>query len=77
VLPLDNTNWRASGPGGPCFQMKNVNYCRRTGGLHRRQDRRAGRQAAQKGGAAGCEKGQPCGPAFSAAQFNVQPAGPP
>jgi len=26
----DNTNWRAGRAGGPCFQLKNVNF----GGLH-------------------------------------------
>jgi len=34
---MDNTNWRG---GGPCFQMKNVNF----------------RRAAQKGEPAGCTK---------------------
>jgi len=34
------------------------------------------RRAAKKGGA-GCRKGQPSKAPFSAAQFNVQPAGPP
>jgi len=24
--PVDNTNWRVSRLGGPCFQMKNVNF---------------------------------------------------
>jgi len=64
--------------GGPCFQMKNEN-CRRAaqkirqnGGLHKK----AVRRAAKKDGA-GCRKGQPSGPLFPAAQFNVQPAGPP
>jgi len=37
--------------------MKNVNYWQ-TGGLHRRQDRRVGQRAAQKGSVAGCEKGR-------------------
>jgi len=44
----------------------------RAGGLHKK----AVRRAAKKCGA-GCRKGQPSGPPFSAAQFNVHPAGPP
>jgi len=39
------------------------------------EDRRAGRRAAEKGGA-GCRKGQLSGPPFSAAQLTVQPTGP-
>ena len=51
----DNTNWRA---GGLCFRMKNVNF-RRAGGLAGcTEDRLAGQWAAQKGGPAGCGKGQ-------------------
>jgi len=48
------------------------------------EERRAGRRAAQKGSAVGCEKGRDglqkrvdLWTAFSAAQFDVQPASPP
>jgi len=40
------------------------------------ENTRASQQAAEKGGAS-YKKGQPSGPPFSAAQLNVQPAGPP
>ena len=55
----DNTNWRAGGSGGLCFQMKNVNFRKaalktegRAGGLHKK----AVRRVAEKGGV-GCRKG--------------------
>jgi len=74
---MDNTNWRAGRAGGPCFQMKNVNFRRaalktegQAGGLHKK----AVRQVVEKGGAC-CRKGQPSGPPFSIGQLNVQPTG--
>jgi len=52
IITLDNTNWRAGGPDGPCFQMKNVNFQRaaqktegRAGGLHKKEVRRAAEKA--------------------------------
>ena len=46
----DNTNWKA---GGPCFQMKNVNFW----------------WAAQNGGPMSCRKEQPSGLPFPTAQL--------
>jgi len=75
---MDNTNWKgrqAGRAGGPCFQMKNVNFRRaaqktegRAGGLHKK----AVQRAVDKG-VAGCKKGKPSSPPFSAAQLTVQP----
>jgi len=59
--------------------MKNVNFRRaaqktegRAGGLHKKVVQRG----AEKGWA-GCRKGQPFDPPFSAAQLTVQPTSPP
>ena len=61
---MDNTNWRAGGLEGRVSKWKTWIV----GRLHRRQDRRASQRAVQKGSAAGCRKGQPSGPPFSAAR---------
>jgi len=82
----DNTNWRGGGSGGleghvsklKTWTVSGLAGCTedkiegRAGGLHKK----AMRWAAKKGGA-GCRKGQPSGPPFSATQFYVQPAGSP
>jgi len=76
----DNTNWRTGGPGQVggllCFQMTNVNFrqaAQKTEGRASRLHKRMVWWDAKKDGA-GCRKGQPSGPPFSAAQLNVQPA---
>jgi len=45
---LDNTKRKAGRAGGPCFQLKNMNF-QRAGGLYNR----AGRPVAEKGGPTG------------------------